>query len=219
MDEFIAEQRARKLVSDVAPAVVPCPVEEYVQHVGAKLRIEDLPSDEPGYTMELRGQPHIVVNVNDRTERQRFTVCHELGHIVLEVPSDHRAGPWWSYRSRPLNEKCCDVFAAELLLPYTLFKPEVDIRDPGFAALQGLATRFDTSLTATGSRFAAVASAPCAFVLTEGGQIRYAARSRELREAGGWIQPRSALPSRSVSTRVRGGLSTRKRTRSMPTNG
>lgn len=205
MDEFLAVLRARKLVNQVAPTDIPCPVQAYVEHVGAKLRIEDLPDNEPGYTMERRGQPYIVVNGNDRTERQRFTACHELGHIVLEVPSEHGEDPWWSYRGRPLNEKCCDVFAAELLLPYTLFKPEVDSSDPGFATLQDLADRFDTSLTATGSRFAAVTSALCAFVLTEGGEIRYAARSPALREAGAWIQPRSALPRNSVSARIRAG--------------
>lgn len=207
MDEFLAVLRARKLVNEVAPTDIPCPIEAYVKHVGATLRVEDLPENEPGYKMERRGQPHIVVNGNDRTERQRFTACHELGHIVLEVPSEHGAEPWWSYRVRPLHERCCDVFAAELLLPYTLFKPDVDSSEPGFAPLQDLADRFDTSLTATGSRFAAVASTPCAFVLAEGGLIRYASRSPTLRDANAWIQPRAPLPNGSVSARVRAGMS------------
>lgn len=206
MDEFLAVQRARKLVNEVAPQEVPCPVEAYVEHIGAKLRVEDdLPPDEPGYTMTIKGRPHIVVNGKDRRERQRFTACHELGHIVLELPSEHNGEPWWSYRGRPPNEQYCDVFAAELLLPYTLFKPMADRYELGFSALQDLADRFDTSLTATGSRFAAVVSAPCAFVLAEAGRIRYASRSAALRASRAWIQPRSSLPNGSVSEQVRSG--------------
>lgn len=203
MDEFTAVQRARRLVSEVAPGAIPTPVEAYVEHVGAKLRVEDLPANESGYTMELRGKHHIAVNGNDRSERQRFTACHELGHIVLDLPSEHGETPWWSYERRPENEKLCDVFAAELLLPHTLFRPEANGCDPGFTSIESLAARFDASLTATGSRFAAVASLPCAFVLAERGRIRYASRSATLRAAGAWIAPRSPLPGESIAAHVR----------------
>lgn len=205
MDEFAAELRARKLVREVAPTAIPCPVEAYVEYVGAKLKTEDLPANEPGYTMELRGKHHIAVNANDSSERQRFTACHELGHIVLDVPSEHGEDAWWSYRGRPPNEKYCDVFAAELLLPYTLFRQEVVRCDPGFSDLQEMANWFNASLTATGSRFASLAPLPCAFVISEAGHVRYASRSPTLRETGAWIQPRSPLPSSSVSARARAG--------------
>ena len=50
-----------------------------------------------------------------------------------------------------------------------------------------LAKAYRASLTATGSRFALNANAPCAFVLSEAGRVRYVSRSRELRELKGWI--------------------------------
>jgi hypothetical protein len=124
VDEFAAVLKARELVATVNPTTIPVPVGAYAEHVGAVLRPQtDLEPDEPGWPFQNAGKHYICVNVNDRLERQRFTVCHELAHIVLRLPSDHKALPWWSYAKRPLGEIYCDVFAAELLLPYRLFKP------------------------------------------------------------------------------------------------
>ena len=74
-------------------------------------------------SFEHDGRYHICVNSKDLKERQRFTVCHEIAHIVLGLPSDHKTSPGWSYAKKSLGEILCDVFAAELLLPASLFKP------------------------------------------------------------------------------------------------
>jgi len=123
VDEFTAVLRARELVKHARVASIPVNIEAFCDAVGnCKLRIDqDLPPDEPGYSMRVAGKDHIIVNGNDLADRQRFTACHELGHIVLELPSDHSVSPLWSYAKRPLNEIYCDMFAAELLLPYPLF--------------------------------------------------------------------------------------------------
>jgi hypothetical protein len=42
---------------------------------------------------------------------------------VLRIAPDHNALPWWSYAKRPPEEILRDVFAAELILPYGLFRP------------------------------------------------------------------------------------------------
>src|SRR5262249_47317710 len=57
----------------------------------------------------------------------------------------------------------------------------------------------------TGSRFATFSRELCAFVLSEGGKVRYSARSAPLREARAWIRPGSHLPAGSYSARVRAG--------------
>jgi hypothetical protein len=206
MDEFSAVMKARQLVNKVSPAAIPVPIEPYLQQVGAVLRVDhDLGADEAGYTVEIKGKRYIHVNGNDSEERQRFTACHEVAHIELGLPSDHAALPWWSYARRSPNEIFCDVFAAELLLPYKLFKPLVDKADISLAAVDDLAERFVASVMATGSRFAAVARAPCAFVLWERGKVRYASRSATIRDANAWIPPRTALPQGSLSARLRAG--------------
>ena len=205
MDELTVVLKARAFVSEVDPKTIPVPVEAYAERKGAVIRREtDLEPDELGWSFENNGRWFICVNANDRPERQRFTICHELAHIELGLPSDHKALPWWSYAKSP-DEISCDVFAAELLLPIRLFKPLAEKALIGLASVDDLAGRFEASSMATGSRFVTVVSTPCAFVLSEQGKVRYAARSTSLRAANAWIPPRTFLPHGSLSERVRGG--------------
>lgn len=206
MDELSVVLKARELINKVGPTTIPAPIKAYVEHVGAFLRLEhDLGPDEAGWCFERNGKHYICVNAKDNEERQNFTVCHELAHIVLGLPSDHNGMPSWSYAKRSPNEILCDVFAAELLLPYKLFKPLVEKTDISLAAVDDLAGRFAASNMATGSRFAALIRTACAFVLSEQGKVRYASRSTALREAKAWIPARMALPQGSVSERLRAG--------------
>lgn len=203
MDEFTAILRARELVKRSRITSVPARIEAYVEAVGeCGLRVDgDLGSDEPGYSTRIGAKHYIVVNGKDLPERRRFTACHELGHIVLDLSSEHDTGPSWSYSKRPANEIYCDVFAAELLLPYTLFKPVADLSLIGLAALDEISGNFQASVTATGSRFAAAVDTPYAFVISEGGAVRYASRSKALRDVCAWIAPGSPLPIGSPSVR------------------
>ena len=52
--------------------------------------------------------PVIVINANQSSENKRFTLLHELGHLILEFPRETD--------SREI-ENICNSFAAELLLP------------------------------------------------------------------------------------------------------
>lgn len=206
MDEFTAVTRARALVRKVNPTTSKAPLDAYIKEIGARLSIEtDLGPDEPGYSTKIGDKHVICVNGNDRESRRRFTICHEIAHIVLGLPSEHEAMPWWSYAKRSPNEVCCDVFAAELLLPLHLFEPMVERADIGLAAISKLAEDFAASDMATGSRFAMAITAPCAFVLSEQGRVRYASCSKPLREAKAWISPGADLPAASLSARARAG--------------
>ena len=99
IDEFRAVLKAREFVRKVNPATVPVTVEMYAREAGAVIRPQtDLGPDEAGYCFQNDGKYFICTNANDREERQRFTVCHEIAHIVLRLPSQHSASPWWSYR-------------------------------------------------------------------------------------------------------------------------
>jgi Zn-dependent peptidase ImmA (M78 family) len=208
MDEFQAVLKARELVRKVGPITFPVSVEMYAKEVEAVVRPQaDLGPDEAGYCFQNNGKRFICTNANDSSERQRFTACHEVAHIRLGLPSQHASLPWWSYAKRPLAEILCDVFAAELLLPYDLFQPEAEKSNISLFTIDELAGRFQASVTATGSRYAAVVSSPVAFVLSEQGKVRYASRSKPLRDAPAWIPPRLDLPERSLSKGVRSGTS------------
>jgi hypothetical protein len=205
MDEFIAITRARELVRKAAVATLPVDIKAYLSLVNAKLKADKTMGDgEAGSTLEMGGKYFISVNGTERPERQRFTACHEIAHIVLGLPSEHDHGVWWSYSKRPPNEILCDGFAAELLLPYSLFKPLVDAADIGFRTVSQMATDYEASLTATASRFATFSTAPCAFVLSEGGTVRYTAMSKGMREAKARVSF-SSLPAASLAEALRRG--------------
>lgn len=204
MDEISVVLEARKFVNKVDPRSVPVPIQAYVHHIGAVVhRQTELELDEPGWSFNNSGKHYICVNSKDSSERQNFTICHEIAHIVLELPSDHNATPSWSYASKSKNEIFCDMFASELLLPYKLFRPQVDKASICLAAVDDLARRFAASTMATGSRFAVCSHVPCAFVLSEKGIVRYASRSTTLRDSNAWVSPRIPLPNGSVAKRKR----------------
>jgi len=206
MDELSVELKARELINRVGPTTYPVSVEAYAAAIGARIgKDADLGPDEDGWSVERSGKYYIRVNAHQAEERQRFTACHEIAHIVLDLPSDHSAAASWSYARRPQTEILCDIFAAELLLPHKLFKPLVDDCDCCLEAVDRLAGQFKASTLATGSRFAAFAVGPCAFVLSEQGKIRYSSRSKALREARLWIPPHMELPQGSLARRLRNG--------------
>jgi Zn-dependent peptidase ImmA (M78 family) len=207
MDELTATLRARSFVGKVAPPSFPVDLQLYADQANARIKVAyDLGNDEDGFSMmKPKGGYGICVNGNQTVERQRFTICHELAHITLGLPSQHGGDPSWNYSKRAPNEVLCDVFAAELLLPYKLFKPLVDEADPSLTIVSDLARQFEASLVSTGSRFAALSGLPCAFVLSQGGKVRYASRSTSLRAARGWIPLGGTLPATSIAERCRNG--------------
>ncbi len=205
LDELSVVLKARQLVNEVSPTIFPVDVNPFLKQANAVVKEQgDLAENEPGWSFQSNGKHYICINKFDNAERKRFTVFHELAHIILGLPSDH-SSPTWSYAKKSINEIWCDIFAAELLLPYNLFKPFVDRSDYSLDAIGKLAMQFEASFTATGSRYAAVAAGPCAFILAEKGIVRYPSRSPVLRGARIWIPPKMELPMGSVSARVRNG--------------
>ncbi|WPO43182.1 ImmA/IrrE family metallo-endopeptidase [Tardiphaga sp. 42S5] len=205
IDELDIAMKAREFIRLCGPSAVPVSVDAYAAQIGGQVLKETLGENEDAWSFrDSAGRYRICVNCTHNARRQRFSVCHEVAHVVLGIPSDHTA-PSWSYSRRPPGEIACDVFAAELLLPYQQFKPRVDGSDLSIAAIGSLADEFDASLISTGSRFATFSREICALIVSEGGKVRYSARSARLREARGWIRPGFPLPTDSFSARIRAG--------------
>ncbi|MFD3264345.1 ImmA/IrrE family metallo-endopeptidase [Phenylobacterium ferrooxidans] len=205
MDELAVAMKARDFIAQCGPSALPVSVDSYAAKIGGVVKAEVLGENEDAWSVKLpTGKYRICVNCAQNGRRQRFSVCHEVAHVVLEITADHSA-PSWSFARRPPGEIACDVFAAELLLPYKLFKPRVDASDMGLKAIGELADEFDASLISTASRFATFSRELCGFVLSEGGRVRYCARSTSLRDARAWVKAGTALPTDSLSARLREG--------------
>lgn len=95
----------------------------------------DIPSQISGYSIvNSNGFPEIVVNANDSLPRQRFTMAHEFGHIImhwdwLDNQTDGLASDNYEvlfrkigFNTENLKEIQANEFAAELLLPHKLLR-------------------------------------------------------------------------------------------------
>lgn len=168
MDELDVAQRARSFIAGVDISDMQNDLTAYIRAANAKLVKEELAEGESGYTVTKPNGKHVItVNALETEERQRFTVCHEIAHIVLGLPSSHDEVPSLSYAKRDVNEVMCDVFAAELLMPFVQWKAKVHKSEPSAAVIDYLAAEFRTSFPAAASRYASLADIPCAYVTME----------------------------------------------------
>ena len=208
MDELTAVARARQFIRQIGINSIPVEVALCLRAAKAVLKIRnDLPDDVSGNTTSISGHHCIFVNGRHTAERQRFTVLHEIAHILLHIPSIHesliKTNILMGYAKRPPEETWCDAFAAECLLPYDFFKPDVDRYPTEFSSIEELAASYEASLTSTGSRFAVVNDSPCAFVLSESGVVRYVSYSRSMRELNCWIKTGMPIPPGSAAHEIR----------------
>jgi hypothetical protein len=138
-----------------------------------------------GRIVRVDGRALIGVALRARgTPRARWTVAHELGHLLLHRDLDaieriHGSGPRSGSDYR--YEREADAFAAELLMPQRMFAHLCGAKQPTVPLLDRLAREFGTSLTATGRRYTGFASASCAMLECTRGRVRRAARSESFR--------------------------------------
>ncbi|AIA76222.1 hypothetical protein FF32_15670 [Halomonas campaniensis] len=101
------------------------------------------------------GQPFwCVYNIHERPDRQRFTMAHEFGHVVLgHVIEGKKPKRDSNFNARgDLDEIAANTFAAELLMPEDL------VRDLSkrITALDALAMKFRVSPSAMKNRLKAL---------------------------------------------------------------
>lgn len=98
---------------------IPVDVFEIARRIGCKLyRFKEPPKDHSGF-IDSRGHiPKIVINRDVPLTVQRFTVAHEIGHLLMHSLGvyDHHT-PSKSNCLYLLQEKQANRFAARLLIP------------------------------------------------------------------------------------------------------
>jgi len=93
----------------------------------------------------------ILIKRTASERRRRFSIAHELGHILLRARSTKFRG---GNRERAAQEeRLCDEIAAELLMPEALFRREMMGVKPSVEAICDLAKRFDTAIEPAAIRF------------------------------------------------------------------
>lgn len=132
-------------------------------HCGAHVRYR--PLDGCAARIIGKGDHAIIsVDVSCSPERKRFSVAHELGHWINDRGGTYLACAAGDITSAPrgqvVREKLANQFAAELLLPHSMFKPRARNRPITFDTVKDLADEFSTSRTATAIRLVQLGSLP-----------------------------------------------------------
>jgi Zn-dependent peptidase ImmA (M78 family) len=124
------------------------------------IRDERLPGS--GELRRLKNGFQIVYSADLDAGRRRFTIAHEIGHVVLAACGTKCSG------AKEL-ERICDKIAAEILMPAASFRIYWGI-NPSMADLFRIAKLFQTSLSATATRAHELCGA-AAFEIRDGSVI------------------------------------------------
>lgn len=81
-----------------------------------------------------KGIPVIILNKNFSNDRKRFTLAHELGHLIMHIIGDF---PFPNYRNEKVRENEANRFASEFLMPEEDIKSSlIDLRISDLASLK-----------------------------------------------------------------------------------
>ena len=107
------------LLLDLDIKELPIKITDLCRRISIPVKFADLGAEQDGYTVMINGQPIIVINSlkRDNTARMRFTVAHELGHIMLG-----HVGVYELVNREPSPEddeieQQANIFASRLLAP------------------------------------------------------------------------------------------------------
>jgi Zn-dependent peptidase ImmA (M78 family) len=143
LDSASIEAAANSLLVQYAIQSAPVDVAAIARTLGVTVHLEQLEDEVSGMLLVKNKEKHIIVNKGHHSNRRRFTVAHELGHLRLhykqgdEVYVDtklmvyHRSGRSQDYShphatTTPQQEKEANSFASALLMPRSIVESFVD---------------------------------------------------------------------------------------------
>ena len=130
---------ARNLLDTLGIRTVPVPLEKVGEHFGATIRFAPLDEELSGIIFIRDEVPIIGINSIHHPNRQRFTLAHEFGHLVLHkhlitsmVHVDKKL-PFFMRDAKSATgtdkiEIEANQFAAELLMPEAILLKENSTR-------------------------------------------------------------------------------------------
>lgn len=129
--------------------------------------------------------------------RKRFAVAHDLGHFELHRESqlifctEQDMVVWNENKPQEIE---ANEFAANILMPESLFMVRIGKEKPNLDIVKALAGEFRTTLTATAVRYAQLSPEPCAAVISRDSVIRWYRKSGRFRhhvKVGSNLSPNS----------------------------
>ncbi|MFQ5904455.1 MAG: ImmA/IrrE family metallo-endopeptidase [Candidatus Binatia bacterium] len=194
MDELKMEVKVRAFIKEAGIDRIPVNLRKYTDRLSIDVKLVHDLDDEVAARMFPIGQRRkVLVNARHTREKQRFTIAHEVAHVLLELSLSHEKryllkNTLNRFTGKSKEETICDLCAAELLLPEAFVERDVKCADLGFGEIRKLASRYYASLTATAFRYAQFNPFPCAVVLSEERIIRYVKASESFKAVRSFIQ-------------------------------
>lgn len=158
-------KHASRLIRELKISTAPIPVERIAKHLKALVRYSPFDDEISGMVFVKEGIPVIGVNALHHPNRQRFTIAHEIGHLVLHrehvtahvhVDKQYRVlmRNTRSSKGTDLIEIEANQFAAELLMPHEMLhgalEDLIDLDDE--ESIESLARKFKVSKQAMSHR-------------------------------------------------------------------
>lgn len=176
---------ARQLVQSLTGQSVPVQLSAYFRVLGVRKvrRVQSLL--EGALVPTSSGEFDVLVREDRSVRRQRFTIAHELGHLLFWKHAPHAKGAQIRDGSNAPaeEERLCNVAAEEILMPeWFLQRAARSIADPA-ELVAHLARECDVSLSAALIR--------CAPVVKKRGELQYWMRD------GDWTLQLSRCTGRS----------------------
>lgn len=142
---------------------------------------------------------------------QRFCIAHEFGHYFVEGHLDHipfdgdMHHSYAGFVSSDDYEREADHFAAGLLMPETLIHPIIQGQPDGLCAVEAIEREANASLTASAIRYAGLADAATAVVVSRKGIIDYCFMSTALKSLRPeWPRKGTPVPAETPTAYVAG---------------
>ena len=143
----------------------------WAEQLGAK-QIVSKPLGVSGMLIPSGNGYAIALNQDDSENKRRYTLAHEIGHLVFADDPERAGSLAPAIRCRASNtgtgdtaeERLCESMAAELLMPVEAFRSWLHRMGSSLKSVPRLAEIFGTSITATAIRYCELLADPCVLV-------------------------------------------------------
>lgn len=154
------ENKTKQILADMGISETPIPIEMIAKNLNVHVSYEPFDGELSGVLYKDKEDTIIGVNSSHPLTRQRFTIAHEIGHLILHEPDPvHIDKNFRLHFRNELSSQATDfreieanAFAAAMLMPADLLRSKFDdvIRegidiDSGTDEISSLAREFQVS--------------------------------------------------------------------------
>lgn len=157
-------------------------IEAIAQHCEATVTYEPLTGCE-ARIVGTNDRAIITVNPSGNRGRERFSAAHELAHWLRDSGvafCNPESASAFDESGGSNVETRANEYAANLLLPQSMFEPASKGRSMTIDSASSLANLFETSLTATAVRLVQFGSFPAVLIWTENGAVKWFRRGTDI---------------------------------------